>query len=261
MKYIDELKKEAEERKQREALETQSKLSTLGQNFMQLQAKLREIYTYLDDLVKQLNVVKPNVPRSYHLEGLGGLEGLNQKEYALNKTHKSIDNKDFIDTITLRFKCAAEGSLSTEKDTPGLIKTMCEHLWDFNIKFNLQEIKNQRGFVDRAVFKVPREVPVTVAFSGDLEISKINIEAKNLERLGENNFSYEIDEVNEHLLEEFSKLLVGKPNHFRQIGIHQSTARSTPLGKTSILDTQYKIEQDPEVKKGLLGSIKNKFFS
>ncbi|HVS27387.1 MAG TPA: hypothetical protein VHE58_08855 [Burkholderiales bacterium] len=260
MKFLDELKKEAEERKQQEALETQSKLSALGQNFMQLQAKLREIYAYLDDLVKQLNVVKPIVLRSYYIEGLGNFEGLNQKEYALNKTHKSIDNKDFIDTITLRLKCTAEGALSMEKDTPGLIKTMCEYLRDFKIKFELQEMKNQRGFVDRAVFKVPREVPVTVAFNGNLEKSTIKIQVKNLERLGESTFTYGIDEIDEQLLDEFSKLLVGKPNHFRQLGKHQSTVR-TPLSKTSILDTQYKIEQEPEAKKSLLGSIKNKFFS
>lgn len=260
MKFLDELKKEAEERKQQEALETQSKLSALGQNFMQLQAKLREIYAYLDDLVKQLNVVKPIVLRSYSIEGLGNFEGLNQKEYALNKTHKSIDNKDFIDTITLRLKCTAKSALSTEKDSPGLIKTMCEYLWDFNIKFELQEMKNQRGFVDRAVFKVPCEVPVTVAFNGDLEKSTIKIQVKNLERLGESTLTYEIDEIDEQFLDEFSKFLVGKPNHFRQLGKYQSTAR-TSLSKTSILDTQYKIEQEPEAKKGLLGSIKNKFFS
>ncbi|MGH8751287.1 MAG: hypothetical protein ACREUV_06245 [Burkholderiales bacterium] len=260
MKFLDELKKEAEERKQQEAQDTQSKLSALGQNFMQLQAKLREIYAYLEELVKQLNVVKPTVLRSYYIESLGTLEKLNQKEYALGKTHKSIDGKDFFDTITLRFKCVAEGVLTSEKDTAALIKSLREFLWAYNIKFEIQELKNLRGFVERAIFKVPHEVPVMVSFSGDLEKSIVRVKAKNLERFSEINYSYELGEVNEALLDEFSKLLVGKPNNFRQLGKHQSPAR-TPLNKASILDTQYKIEEEPAEKKGLLGSIKNKFFS
>lgn len=259
MNFLDELKKEAEERKQQEARDTQSKLSALGQNFMRLQAKLREINDYLDELVKQLNVVKPVVLRSYYIEGLGSLDKLNQKDYALNKTQKSIDGKDFIDTITLRFKCAADRALTGEKNTPSLIAAMREYLWDYNIKFEVQEMKNQRGFVERAVFRVPCEVPVSLTFSSDLEKSIIKIRAKNLERFSEATFIYDLDEINEKLLDEFSKVLIGRPNNFRQLGKRQSPSR-TPLTKTSILDTQYKTDE-PGGKKGLLGSIKNKFFS
>ena len=260
MKFLDELKKEAETLKQKEALDTQAKLTTLGQNFMQLQAKLREIYAYLDDLVKQLNIIKPTVLRSYYIEGVGNFENLNQQDYFLNKRHKTIDNKDFIDQITLRFRCAPGDVLTAEKESPSTIQALKEYLWTYNIKFETQEIKNERGFVKRVIFKIPGEVVVNITISGDFEKSQIKIHTKNMERLSERDFTYEIDEINEALLEEFSKFLLGKPNNFRQLGKRQSTAARLSSSKRNILDTQYAgVENSGEKKKGLLDSIKSLF--
>ena len=258
MKFLDELKKEAETLKQKEALDTQAKLTTLGQNFMQLQAKLREIYAYLDDLVKQLNVIKPTVLRSYYIEGLGNFDDLNQQDYVLNKRHKSIDNKDFIDQISLRLRCASSGALTAEKESPRTIQALKEYLWNYNIKFETQEFKNQRGLLERAIFKVPCEVVVSITIKGEFEKSEITIQIKNMERLSEYNFTYEIDEINETLLEQLSKLLLGEPNNFRQHGKYQSPRSAS--SKRSILDTQYaSVEEPGEKKKSLLDSIKSLF--
>ncbi|HXZ96791.1 MAG TPA: hypothetical protein VEG37_07075 [Burkholderiales bacterium] len=259
MKFLDELKKEAETLKEKEAFDTQAKLTTLGQNFMQLQAKLRAIYGYLDDLVKQLNVVKPTVLRSYYIEGVGNLSNLSQQDYFLNKRHKSIDNKDFIDEISLRFRCGPSGALTIEKESPSTIQGLREYLWSYNIKFEAQEIKNDRGYVQRVVFKIPGEVVVNITISGDFEKSQIKFHTKNMERLTEREYVYEIDEVDDTLLEEFSKFLVNKPNNFRQLGKRQiSTARMTSP-KRNILDTQYPQVEEVDKKKGMLDSIKSLF--
>ncbi len=261
MKFLDELKKEAETLKQKEALDTQAKLTTLGQNFMQLQAKLREIYAYLDDLLTQLDIIKPTVLRSYYIEGVGNFDNINQHDYVLNKKHKSIDNKDFIDQISLRFRCAHGNALTAEKESPRTIQALKEYLWNYNIKFETQEFKNQRGFVERVIFKVPCEVVVNITIKGDFEKSQIKINTKNMERLSEHNFIYEIDEINETFLEEFSKFLIGKPNNFRRLGKHQSSAAGQGSSKRSILDTQYAAveEESGDKKKGLLDSIKSLF--
>lgn len=261
MKFLDELKKEAETLKKKESFDTQAKLTTLGQNFMQLQAKLREIYAYLDDLVTQLNIIKPTVLRSYYIEGVGNFDNINQHDYVLNKRHKSIDNKDFIDQITLRFRCAPGDVLTAEKESPSTIQALKEYLWTYNIKFETQEFKNQRGFVERVIFKIPGEVVVNITIKGDFEKSQIKINTKNVERLSEYNYIYEIDEINEALLEEFYKFLIGKPNNFRKLGKHQSTVARPASSKPSILDTQYPEEEEEpgDKKKGLLGSIKSLF--
>lgn len=259
MKFLDELKKEAETLKQKEASDTQAKLTTLGKNFMQLQAKLREIYAYLDDFVKQISIIKPTVVRSYYIEGVGNFENLNQQDYLLNKRHKSIDNKDFLDQITLRFRCASRRVLTAEKESPSTIQGLKEYLWTYNIKFETQEIKNERGFVERAIFKIPSEVVVNITISGDFEKSQIKICTKNMERLSERDFIYEIDEINEALLEEFSKFLLAKPNNFRQLGKQQSTAARLS-SKRSILDTQYpQVDESEKKKKSVLDSIKSLF--
>ena len=260
MKFLDELKKEAETLREKEAFDTQAKLTTLGMNFMQLQAKLRSIYAYLDDLIRQLNVVKPTVLRSYYIEGVGNLANLNQQDYFLNKRHKSIDNKDFINEISLRFRCGPSGGLTVEKESPATIQGLREYLWNYNIKFEAQEIKNDRGYVQRVIFKIPGEVVVNITISGDFEKSQIKFHTKNMERLTEREYVYEIEEVDDVLLEEFSKFLVNKPNNFRQLGKRQVSASRVMPPKRSILDTQYpQEEKDEDKKKGMLDSIKSLF--
>ena len=261
MKFLDELKKEAESLKQKEAFDTQAKLTTLGQNLMQLQAKLREIYAYLDDLVKQLNVIKPTILRSYYIEGLGNFDNINQQDYVLNKRHKTLDNKDFIDQISLRLRCASGSALTAEKESARTIQALKEYLWNYNIKFETQEFKNQRGLLERAIFNVPCEVVINIIIKGDFEKSLINIHTKNIERLSEHNYVYEIDEINETLLEQFSKLLLGEPNNFRKLGKKQSATGRLASSKRGILDTQYQQaeEETGEKKKGLLDSIKSLF--
>ena len=260
MKFLDELKKEAETLKKKEASDTQAKLTTLGQNFMQLQAKLREIYDYLDELVKQLNVIKPTVLRSYYIEGVGNFENLSQQDYVLNKRHKTLDNKDFIDQISVRLRCASANAFTVEKESVRTIQALKEYLWSYNIKFETQEFTNQRGLVERAIFKIPSEVVVNITITGDFEKSQINIFIKNMERLSERDFTYEIDEINDVLLEEFSKFLLGKPNNFRQLGKRQAIAARLASPKRNILDTQYAGVGNPdEKKKSLFDSIKSLF--
>ncbi len=138
---------------------------------------------------------------------------------------------------------------------------MKEYLWNYNIKFETQEFKNQRGLVERAIFKVPCDVVVNIIIKGDFEKSQIKINTKNMERLSEYNYIYEIDEINEALLEEFYKFLISKPNNFRRLGKHQSTVARPASSKPSILDTQYpEVEEEHgNKKKGLLDSIKSLF--
>ena len=149
--------------------------------------------------------------------------------------------------------------MTAEKESPATIQSLKEYSWAYNIKFETQEFKNERGFVERVIFKIPGEIVVNITINGDFEKSQIKIHTKNTERLSEYNFTYEIDEINETLLEQFSKFLLGKPNNFRQLGKQQSSA-VRQSSKRSILDTQYaSVEEPGEKKKGLLDSIKSLF--
>ena len=108
-----------------------------------------------------------------------------------------------------------------------MVQRVREHLWSNNLKFELKEVRNERGYIERGIFTVPCEVPVMVTMVGDLENAHIRIVCKNLEKFGEYTNIYDFDEFGKEVLEELGKVIIAKPNNFRTMGRHQERLRTT----------------------------------
>ena len=141
---------------------------------------------------------------------------------------------------------------------------MREHLWNHNLKFDVKEVRNDRGYVERGIFTVLCEVPVLITILADLENAQVKITAKNLEKFGEYTYIYDFDEFGNEVLEELGKVIIAKPNEFRGLGKRQAAMRTTlvrasriePDGRAASLAMQSATEAgDPT--KTLLGNIKS----
>ena len=224
MGLLDDLKQQADSLRQKQQV-TQEELN---QNLLLAHAKLKDALHYWIELFNSLNVIKPVIPRYYYLEGGGTkLENLMQCDYNVNGRRLTVDHKDYIEAIMLRFRCIAEQKLTIEKKTDPLVTRMREHLWMNNLKFDVKEIRNERGYVERGIFTVVPEVPVVITISADLENAQIKITAKNLEKFGEYTYAYDFDEFGKEILEELGKVIIAKPNTFRTMGKHQAAMRTT----------------------------------
>jgi hypothetical protein len=125
--------------------------------------------------------------------------------------------------------------------------------------------------VDRATFTVVNEIPVHIKFAADFEQARVFLSMKNFNGLTVNEFTYDADEINENLLDEFAKYLVGKPSAFIEMGRHQQALRQKVAGRRvnaepayAKLDPEHAARLDAEAegvpkerKKGLLGSLKS----
>lgn len=226
MAFLDELKKQAELQRQQEQTQTQSKLVTVSQNFLAVQARYKEIQRYLQELVNQLNVLNLDVKRSYFIDGFGLIDDFRPRDYALSIDSIRIGQKDFINTLVLRFKCVTDKVIKFERDTPQQIDNQKDYLWQNGLKYQCTEFRNERGLVTRAVFTVASEVPVTARFSADFENARITLQVKNLNGLTINEFVYEVSEITQDMLDEFAKFILDKPNRLRELGIHQQSRRT-----------------------------------
>jgi len=225
MAFLDELKKEAEAQKHLEQVQTQSKLAAVSQNFLLVQIKYKEIHHYLLELVNQLNVLSLDLVRPYYIEGFGMIDDFRPRDYALSVDSIRIGQKDYANTLVLRFKCATEKSITVERNVPSQIDNLKDYLWQNNLKYQCTEYKNERGLVARATFNVTSEIPVTIRFTADFENAKIFLQMKNFSGLTVSEFVYDAKEVGSELLDEMAKYLIDKPNKFREWGQHQQSMR------------------------------------
>ncbi|MEO8440950.1 MAG: hypothetical protein ABI547_00535 [Betaproteobacteria bacterium] len=230
MGLLDDLKQQADSLRQKQQV-TQAELN---QNLQAAHAKLKDGLKYLVDLFNSLNVIKPVVARYYSLEGgVTQLENLLQCDYNCNGRRLTVDHRDFIEAIVLRYRCVGDGSISLEKQSDPMVNRLRDHLWTHALKFEVNEVRNQRGYVERGIFTVKREVPVAITISGDLENAQVKIVTKNLEKLGEYTYIYDFDEFGNEVLEELGKVIIAKPNAFRTTGRRQQAMATATTTRTS----------------------------
>jgi hypothetical protein len=229
MGLLDELKKQAETLRQKQQVSQE----VLNQNLVIAHKKLADALRYWIELFNSLNIIKPTIPRLYFLDAANRMDDLLQCDYNVNGRRLAVDHKDYIEAVILRFRCVADRKLTIEKQTDPLVQRLRDHLWSHNLRFDLKEYRNERGYVERGAFTVLCEVPVLVTIDADLEKAHIRISCKNLEKLGEYACTYDFDEFDKPVLEELGKVILAKANSFRTFGRHQqamlnSITRSVP---------------------------------
>ena len=131
------------------------------------------------------------------------------------------------------------------KDNPVHVERLRNDLWSVGIKFDCKEQKNDRGAIERATFSVPADIPGTAAFISNIETGRIKLQLKNLEILGDMELQYSPDELDHMLLEEFAKVLLGKPNNFRRMGQYQQMTATTTRSKPPAQEVQYRTDPTP----------------
>lgn len=238
MGLLDELKQQAESLRQKQQVKQQLTQEEIEQNLQLMHAKFKDALHYWKELFDSLNVVKPVISRCYYLEGATQLENLLQCDYKADDRSLTVDQKDYTNSLVLRYHCVADRKVTIEKQMAPVVQRTRDYLWLHNLTFDLKETRNERGYVERGIFIVTCQVPVLITIVANIENSQVKITTKNLEKLGEYTYIYDFDEFGRELQEELAKVILAKPNALRAMGRHQqalrtATARARPESNDS----------------------------
>jgi hypothetical protein len=90
-------------------------------------------------------------------------------------------------------------------------------LFDFGLPFTYKEFKNERSYVERAAFEIRSDVSVSARWRADFSKGAIILETRNLERLGSALYNLRPQVVDQALLDDFGRLVLGQRNRFREL--------------------------------------------
>ena len=263
MSFLEDLRKKAEASKVESALEEQAEINALSQNFLLVQAKLRDAAAYLTQLAEHLNVLQHKINRNYYVDGYGLLQNLSQRDYAVSIEKITIDQKIFINLINLRFKCATPEPLAVEKVGVPLISSYKDYLWKNNLKYDCTEYRDAKGQIARAMFSLAGEIPVHVTLGASFEDALLTVTVRNFNGFTAEKFVYGVNEINATLLDEFAKYLIEQPNQLRFLGAEQqrklaalSTKKTISFDYPTLSAEQLAQLARKEKKAGLLDSLK-----
>ncbi len=209
---LEQLRHEVERRQHQDEVD-QGKLSQLEGV---LDQALHQVFAYLHELVQQLNVIKPPIPRIYPVVGEQELKGLVWQEGFCDFRTRPQSAGATMEFVSFNYRLAGGQHLVMERD--GTVAESFRHrLFDLNLNVKVDEFRNERRYLERARFTVAPEVRVSTRWEADYQTGKLLITTRNLERLGSSRYTLSPEEVSQAMLDEFGRLILGQPHQFPKL--------------------------------------------
>jgi len=212
MGLLDDLKKQAEMVKSQQL----SQQSMLQESTKLVEAKMHQAFLYLNDLLKQLAVLRPSNPTAYAIPGIGDFRNLEFTESFIDYRKKKIQDKDYYDVISFFIKWASPASIALERDMPATAQKVRDVLWNYGMKFTEEEIKKPGGGFLKTKFNIPSAITCDLTITADHDAGLLVVKGKHFLRLGADELRVPAGDISEALLEEFAKMLIGQPSALRK---------------------------------------------
>ena len=174
-------------------------------------------YQYLNDLVQQLNILKPPYAKVYSFFGVADFDDLAWQEGRADfRMQEGASENRLYDQVTLRYRLAGQKQFRIVKENPALEK-LRKALFDYNIAFTADEVKNERGHIEKATFTFPCEIKAGLMLSGNYETGKLLLRTRHIERFGIMEYELLPEAINQEALDQIAQLILGQNNRVNQL--------------------------------------------
>ena len=210
MGLLDDLKRKAE------LLKTQqlSAEALREENVRLVEEKMSQAFQYLNELLKQLLVLKPVNGVAYSIPGIGDFKDLQFQDSFIDYRKKTINERSYYDYVTFYIRWGSPAKMVVDRDMPALATKVREALFLNGIKFTEEEFKNAQHVVTKWRYNIESGIVTDVKVRADSDGGRLLVNAKNMMRLGMDDFAVPAADVNETLLEDFATTLLGQPGKF-----------------------------------------------
>jgi hypothetical protein len=180
----------------------------------QLSASIGSAFRYLDDLVKQLNIIKPAIPKEFVFPGNITFAGMSWVDGAADFRMVPTATEDRrYESLTARFRIASPQQITVDRDAIG-VEPLRKALHDYGIAFSIEEKHNARHQIERAHFSFPCEIKAGFLIKADYEAGYLLLRTRNIDRFGMMEFRLQAADLNQETLDELTQLFLGEKNRF-----------------------------------------------
>lgn len=220
MGLLDDLKRQAAQVKAHHSAQERG----FGENVLLVDDSMHHTFLYLNDLVKQLNVLNLPSPRTFDMEPGVRFEGLRLADFFIDFRKKMVLDRERYDFITLSFRQSSPQKITVRKELPAIIRRFENNLRSAGATFEMHEIHNERRMITHADFHIQCSLHSGIRITAEHDTATMRFRLRNVERLGSFDLVFGSDEITDPLLEDCARYILGEPNQFRAIGRYFSVA-------------------------------------
>lgn len=201
MSWLSALKEEAQ------AVRAQSGAAEglVAGNAAAVQPQMQALKGYLEDLAEQLNLVNPQVHRSYDVLGYTALPELKQTKYVADAEVEG----EVIRKLEFGYQCVGREPVHFWVDTREECTRAKDRLLGYNLSFRWKDDAQWRY-----ICTLQSLVHVSFEFEPHSGDPGLSLKVKNLDQLGEITYIFEASRINEKLMDELGKRIVREDNTF-----------------------------------------------
>lgn len=266
MGILDELRKEAREKKLQEETRKAFKQEQEAAYQTRVLPVMQSIFTYLQETLEYLRVVDEVVEIASYSDRFPQLGCLSQRDYKINTDgYSGFADFNRLMQINLTFFCSNDGSFSYQIENKGSIEQEVAFLHAKGVPFQWKYIKGKER-TQTASITITRKIPVRFRFEVDYQQAAINILINNHEDFAVYKKSFQPEQIDEAFLDKLVRYLLRRDSEFIRLEI--SDAKKRRIRKTleqiqreeSLLREQIKREFQAEhqasEKKRISGRLK-----
>jgi len=205
MGILDDLKKQAEEKKASEGKEAQEREER--ERFVRevLDPTMRSLFNFCHDFSKHLNYVNPDVSAHYRIPGVRNVQEFKQGEYFVEDYHEG--------RFTFRFVCKNSQKYRIQTNSDADLDRIKDFLWRRGLRYQAREYFDS-SYNKAGEFHVEGRVQVDIEFTGRQESRSIEVKISNQGDFETVTMSVDPADVDERFNDEFGRFVLRQPNRF-----------------------------------------------
>jgi hypothetical protein len=216
MSFLDDLKQQAQARQ----AQLRGDLAVIERHTAQVEEACKLVWRYLDDLGRQLEVLRPSSGARYAIDPRAVLEGLQFTDFVADLRRKRVrlgplSERELVDHIVLSARLVSGRQVRLAKDFPPEIEKLEARLAQAGIRVLGEPYRDpETGRFLEQRYDFSADLTAGVRVLPQHEEGRLQFAIQNLDGLATIKASFAAQEVTTARLDELAKWWVGQPQHF-----------------------------------------------
>lgn len=211
MGFLDDLKKQAGEL---QAQQTQD-LGALQRNTALVESACQTAARYFNELVRQLDVLKPRAPGRYAFDNRTVLDGLQHSDFATDQRKKPLRGEPVVDYIECRSRLKSGRSVQLAKNFVNETERVEAALRLAGIQCQPEPIRNpDNGRLIEVRYEFVADIVCGVRVVPDHDRGLLHVTVRNLDGIESVEGDFTPLQLSQARLDELAKWWVGQPHRF-----------------------------------------------
>ena len=212
-------------RTQYEAARQSTHEHTDVESFQAIDARLRKAFRWLEKAVTYLSGLKPPIEHRFDLGHGLVFESPRFGHGSVGQHERRIVGFPVLEEINIYYEISAAKPVSLEVAS-GMFQVAEKALDDAGLQYTSRRVESADGSVHKCSFSIPPAIPARVSFHVDYQTGVVTVALMNVDRFDRVTLEFHSNAIEEPVLEDLVKLILGRDSAFLRraplAGVHRS---------------------------------------